>query len=83
MKFEVIEYEVWGNAEDGYDVNQAFHTYRYIEVSEKCTDGEILEALSKDYSLPDDVSIFGESDFTIYLEDAKDSKPLLELRREK
>ena len=83
MTFEIIEYELWGNAEDGYDVNSAYHTGRYIEVSEKCTDGEILEALSKDYELPDNVSIFGESDFTIYLEDAEDGKPLLELRREK
>ena len=82
MTFEIIEYELWGNAEDGYDVNSAYHTRRYIEVSEKCTDGEILEALSKDYELPDNVSIFGESDFTIYLEDEY-GKPLLELRREK
>lgn len=82
MKFEIIEYEVWGNAEDGYYVNSAWHTWRYIEVSEKCTKDEILEALSKDYELPDNVSIFGESSFSIYLEDEY-GKPLLELRREK
>lgn len=72
-----------GNAKDGYEVNSAFHTNRYIEVSDKCSDEEILGALSKDYGLPESVSIFGESDFTIYLEDAEDGKPLLELRREK
>lgn len=44
MKFEIIEYDLWGNAEDEYDVNSAYHTGKYIEVSEKCTDGEILEA---------------------------------------
>ena len=81
MKFEIIEYELWGNAEDGYEVNSAFHTYRYIEVSEECTDGEILEALNKDYELPNNVSIFGDNEYAILLEDAEDGKPLLELHR--
>ena len=81
MRFEIIEYDLWGNAEDGYEVNSVYHTRRYIEVSEKCTDGEILEVLSKDYVLPENVSIFGDNEYAILLEDAKDGKPLLELRR--
>lgn len=82
LKFEIIEYELEGNAEEGYEVNSAWHTLRYIEVSEKCTKDEILDALSEEeYELPDNVSIFGESDFTLYLED-EHGKPLLELHRQ-
>lgn len=81
MKFEIVEYELWGNAKEGYDVNSAYHTGRYIEVSEKCTNGEILEALNKDYELPENVSIFGDNEYAILLEDAEDGKPLLELHR--
>lgn len=80
LKFEIIEYELEGNAEYGYEINSAYHTGRYIEVSKKCTKDEIIEALNEDYELPDNVSIFGESDFTIYLEDEY-GKPLLELHR--
>lgn len=81
LKFEIIEYELCGNTEDGYEVNSAYHTWRYIEVSKKCKKDEILEALNEEgYELPDNISIFGESDFTVYLEDEY-GKPLLELQR--
>lgn len=30
-KLRVIELDVWGNARDGFDVNQSFYTDRYID----------------------------------------------------
>ena len=32
-KLQIVELDVWGNANDGYDVNQWFYTGRYITYS--------------------------------------------------
>ena len=35
MQFEIIENDVRGNQKEGYWINKAFHTDRFIELSEK------------------------------------------------
>jgi hypothetical protein len=37
-KYRLVVYDVWGNASDGFEVNQAFYTNVYIHVSENTSD---------------------------------------------
>ena len=32
MEYEIIEYDVWGNKVDGYEVNNAFRTGNMVEI---------------------------------------------------
>lgn len=43
--YQVISYEVWGNARDGFEVNAAYTTNNYIEVSESTSDRAINRRL--------------------------------------
>lgn len=85
MEFEIIEYDVWYNEEDGYWVNNSFHTGEFITINEDASDKDIIDALKLiGYNLPDTTTIDGDNDFTLYLEDSEDEKglkPLLELIR--
>lgn len=44
-RYEIISYDVWGNAKDGYEVNDAHRTGIIIELPEECTDRHIRRAL--------------------------------------
>ena len=80
MLFNVAELDVWGNAKDGYDVNNVYRTDRYIDV--KDTEVETLtEALKKWYSLPA-FTVDGDEEYTLFLESEDTAKPLLYLYRE-
>lgn len=81
MLFNVAELDVWGNAKDGYDVNNVYHTDRYIDV--KDTEVETLtEALKKWYNLPA-FTVEGDEEYTLFLESKDTAEPLLYLCREK
>lgn len=84
MKFRVVEYDVWGKAEDGYEVNGTYCTDEVITITEDATDKEICDWLREHLypDLPDKVTIDGDNEFSLYLGDAEDGMPLLELRRE-
>ena len=45
MKYQLISYDVWGNARDGFEVNQAFTTGIYIDVSDDTSDRAINRRL--------------------------------------
>lgn len=80
MLFNVAELDVWGNAKDGYDVNNVYRTDRYIEVND--TEVETLtEALKKWYSLPA-FTVDGDKEYTLFLESEDRAEPLLYLYRE-
>ena len=51
MIFNVAELDVWGNAEDGFDVNNVYRTDRYIDVKDTKVE-TLTEALKKWYNLP-------------------------------
>ena len=84
MKFRVVEYDVWGNAEDGYEVNGAYYTDEVITIAKDTTNKEICDWLRENLypNLPNKVTIDGDNDFSLYLEAEEDGRPLLELRRE-
>lgn len=80
MLFNVAELDVWGNAKDGFEVNNVYRTDRYIDV--KDTEVETLtEALKKWYSLPA-FTVDGDGECTLFLESEDTAKPLLYLYRE-
>lgn len=83
MDFQVVEYDVWGNAKDGYEVNGAYVTNNIITIEEEATNEDICDWL-RGYlypGLPKKIIIDGDYDFSLYLEAEEDGKPLLELRR--
>jgi hypothetical protein len=45
--YELIEYDVWGNARDGYEVNQAFHTNQFYDIDSNWTDAQLVGELKK------------------------------------
>ena len=50
MKFEIINYDVWGNSQDGFEVNAAYSTGIFVDISENDTDKTILKKLKEDPS---------------------------------
>jgi hypothetical protein len=44
--YQVITYDVWGNAREGFEVNAAYTTDTYIEVSESTSDRAIIAVLA-------------------------------------
>ena len=80
MLFNVAELDVWGNAEDGYEVNNIYRTDRYIDVEN--TEVETLtEALNEWYPIPA-FTVDGDEEYTLFLESEDTTKPLLYLYRE-
>lgn len=81
-KYEIVDLEIWGNEEDGYTVNDAFHTLEYIEIEDIDDDKEILNAVSHYLKDPikncyiDNMS----SEETIYINAYKNDMPLIELQ---
>ena len=80
MLFNVAELDVWGDAKDGFEVNNVYRTDRYIDV--KDTEVETLtEALKKWYNLPA-FTIDGDEEYTLFLDSEDTVEPLLYLYRE-
>ena len=80
MLFNIAELDVWGNAKDGYDVNNIYRTDEYIDVED--TEVETLaEVLKEWYNLPA-FTVDGDEKYTLFLESEDTAKPLLYLYRE-
>lgn len=80
MLFNIAELDVWGNAKDGYDVNNIYRTDGYIDIED--TEVETLaEVLKKWYILPA-FTVDGGEKYTLFLESEDTAKPLLYLYRE-
>jgi hypothetical protein len=79
MKFRVYALDVWGNSEDGYEVNNCIATDNIIELSDDWTPKDIAEQIMEDRTIR--LSIEGDEDFTLYVDREEDGRPLVELRR--
>ncbi len=79
-KFRLHTYDVWGNAEDGYDVNNTFRTPDVVELNPEWSDREIFKAMQAAGLLPDPSIVEidnGASDETrIEFQRKEDGKPL-------
>ncbi len=89
MLYDIISYDVWGNAKDGYEVNDA-HKIDVTELSDKEVNDDAF-IVSTMISLghltesctPTDVEIDGEPEFSLYINQSADGCPLYELRAQK
>ncbi|MCI0560272.1 MAG: hypothetical protein MN733_17435 [Nitrososphaera sp.] len=84
--FEVVEYDVWGNEEDGYVVNDVFRTGNHISLNECELESDVLlaDALTEGlicFRKASDLRFGGDSS-VIYVNEAYTGKPLFELRLE-
>jgi len=78
-QYRLWSYDVWGNADDGYEVNDQIN-YGIVEIEEDIpSDEDIVEALRgfylKDDITVDDVEIDGDGQ-SIYVHDAEDGRPI-------
>lgn len=86
LEFRLYTYDVWGNEEDGYNVNDVFQTSEIYKLFKDYTDREILEALQEQGAIPkagiqlDLVDI--EGDFGTSLAFYYNGRPEFELRIE-
>jgi len=85
QEYQWYDYDVWGNAKDGYDVNNVFRTPAFVTLAENATDAQIVASLRKAGILKartqtKRVQIDGETGYTLYFMDRKDGMPLGELR---
>jgi hypothetical protein len=83
--YTVWSFNVWGNAKDGYEVNDRSNEGS-IELPENCTDNQIIKALKDSGYLKKGkhTSSFdiGGDDMVITIDWAKDSYPLFSLELE-
>lgn len=81
MKYRLYIYDVWGNSEDGYEVNDKFPQCT-IEVADINNDEAIFDALTDEGYCINGVEINIEGDEQVlYFDSSIDGKPLAELRR--
>lgn len=45
QQFEIITLDVWGNEEEGFEVNDLHRTGDFITITEEATDADIIVAL--------------------------------------
>lgn len=84
MLYQWVTYDVLGNAQDGYEVNDVYPTDTTIELASEDDDEAILSGLIAAGALipnvkRSDVDIDG-NDGLLYLNEASDGYPLGELR---
>jgi hypothetical protein len=75
-----ISYDVWGNSDDGYEVNAAYTTSVVYRISEDATDETILKTVWSDDSDKVEIECHSTED-TIYFVSKDDGQPLGEIRR--
>ena len=47
MKWNVVNYDVWGNAKDGFEVNGAFYFEHNVEISDDADKKDIIKAMKQ------------------------------------
>ena len=75
MRYRVVKYDVWGNAKDGWEVNDKFATSVYVEL-----DGD-----ESDYTINRRLSVQGitwEGEEGTLYGSLQNGKPVMELWRE-
>jgi hypothetical protein len=72
IKYQVYDYELWGNKEDGFEVNNVFKTPFTVELKLEYTDNTIIRKLKeigfiKDTAKNSDFEITGETETALYI----------------
>jgi hypothetical protein len=82
-KYEIFTYDLWGNGEDGWEVNDVYRYDKFV-IEKNVSDATLIEAL-RDVLLGIfvdipwyDIMIEGENEYTLYF--SHEGTPLCELR---
>lgn len=84
--YEIRSLDVWGNPEDGYEVNDSWRCGS-IEIADNATDAQIVRALQDVEYLnrelaADFFTVDASDDSMISIDRAEDGKPILQLGKE-
>lgn len=86
MRILINQLDVWGNEEDGFEINDVYGLVGVLEVADDCTDQDIIDALiSQDFIYPGQYEIddfFNSEYFFANLVMKHNGKPLLQLKEE-
>lgn len=78
-RWEIVDLDVWGNSEDGYEINDIFKTGIFIELPKNASDEELRKALREaGYDMFPDDEVVEDGDYLITLYN-NEGKPWLEL----
>lgn len=82
--WRLYSYDVWGNDEDGFEVNDIFRTSWTVEIPDNATYKEILEIINRDCMVTVGLEIDANTDCSevLYLQDSNNGKPECEFRKE-
>lgn len=78
-KYQWIYYDVWGNPEDGWEVNAAYTTYGIYTFPEDITDERVIKTIFEEDSDQVELDPHGDSMTYVFLQ-KEDGKPIGELR---
>ena len=84
-EYTVHGLDVWGNAKDGYQVNDVYPSQGRVIIFDDASDAEIVSAMKKEGFIDKrvrtkSVRIDGEPGYDLYLEESRSHKPVYELR---
>lgn len=85
INYRLITYDVWGNNDDGFWVNQSFKTETVLDFQKGATDEQIIGILKEkgiltDKANKDNIQVDGERDYTLFFMDSEKGMPLFELQ---
>lgn len=85
LTLEIRGLDVWGNAEDGYEVNDVYGVQATIEIDSECSEAELIQALiDQDVLHPGKYSFdsfsYEENEFYGNVVDPETDRPILEIR---
>jgi len=85
VKWDIHNYDVWGNEEDGFEVNNTFTLARDVLMSSEPTNTEILNVIKEEGLVIDNTRLkdldIGGDDTYITINESATSYPLGDLTR--
>ncbi len=84
--YSIWSLDVWGNEEEGFEVNDRGCINRSVEIDDDATDSDIIELMiDMGYLMAgsrDKGQIDGDSEYTMWIEDMDTLEPWIQLQRE-
>jgi hypothetical protein len=80
MEYEVISYDVWGNARDGFDVNDSRRTGVVVTIEDTDTDATINRKLGRAGITGAQGVRWDGDEYALYGEYKRNGRPAAELR---
>lgn len=82
--WELISYDLWGNQEDGFEVNAAYRTGKVIEFDSNLSDSELESLVSEWVGFRVELDSNNcDSEQLYFLESGESWKPAFELQQRK